>query len=173
MGKFVRIALLTSVLMASGTLIAAQTQPPAPAQPKAAAASQHKLVLPDQVKWGQAPPALPPGAQMAVLDGDPTKPGLFTIRLKFADGWSVAPHWHPTSEHVVVLSGTFSVGVGDKADAANMHAMTTGSFAKMPARVRHYASAKGETTIQIYGTGPFVLNYVNPADDPRTKTGTK
>ena len=172
MGQLVRIMLLTSVLVVTGALVAV-AQPPAPSKPKAAAASQHKLVLPDQVKWGPAPPALPPGAQMAVLDGDPTKPGLFTIRLKFADGWSVAPHWHPTDEHVVVLSGTFAVGVGDKADAANTHAMTTGSFAKMPARVPHYASAKGETTIQIYGTGPFVLNYVNPADDPRKKTGTK
>ena len=173
MSKLVRIMVLASVLVLSGAL-SAVAQPPAPSKPKPApAASSHKMVAPDQMKWGPAPPALPPGAQMAVLDGDPTKPGLFTIRLKFPDGWSVAPHWHPTDEHVVVLSGTFAVGVGDKADAANMHAMSAGSFAKMPRRVHHYGTAKGETTIHIYGTGPFVLNYVNPADDPRKKAGTK
>ena len=185
MRKLLRIMLVTSVVLVPGAPIAAaQTAAPAKPQPKAAApatgqhkaaapaTSQHKMVLPDQVQWGPAPPSLPPGAQMAVLDGDPSKPGMFTIRARFPVGWAVPAHCHPTDEHVVVFSGTFMVGLGDKADPAKMHPLTAGSFAKMPRRVNHFASAKGETILQIYGAGPFVLNYVNPADDPRKKTET-
>jgi hypothetical protein len=96
MNKLLRIMLLTSAVLVSGALMAAaQTTAPAKPQPKAAApaASQHTVVLPDQVQWGPAPPSLPPGAQMAVLDGDPNKPGMFTIRAKFPDGWAVPAHW--------------------------------------------------------------------------------
>ena len=86
MGQFVRIMLLTSVLVVTGALVAV-AQPPAPSKPKPAAAGQQPQDDHTRsVKWGPAPPALPPGAQMAVLDGDPSKPGLFTIRAKFPDG---------------------------------------------------------------------------------------
>ena len=171
MREHTRIFLLASFLIASGALVAdAQTAPPDKQKP--AAASQHTMVLPDQLKWGPAPPSLPPGAQVAVLDGDPAKPGMFAIRIKFPDGYSVAPHWHPTDENVVVISGTFMMGLGDKADVGSMHSLPAGSFSRIPRRARHYARAKGETTIHLYGTGPFVLNYVNAADDPRKKSQT-
>ena len=170
MRRSARILVLTGLLVGVATLIAAaQTKPTAKPQ-GAAAASQHTIVTPDQIKWGPAPPALPPGAQMAVLSGDPTKPGSFTVRAKFPDGYSVAPHWHPTDENLVVIAGTFMVGIGDKADTASMHTMPVGSYTKMPRGVHHYARAKGETIIQIYGMGPFVVNYVNANDDPRKKT---
>lgn len=172
MNKSLRILLLVGFLVTSGAL-AAGAQTKAPPKPQAAAGGEHTMLTPDQLKWGPAPPSLPAGAQMAVLSGDPTKPGLFTIRAKFPDGWAVAPHWHPTDEHLTVVSGTFMVGVGDKADAATMHSLTAGSFAKMPRRVHHYARAQGETVVQVYGMGPFVLNYVNPSDDPRKKTTTE
>jgi|SoiMethySBSTD1v2_1073268.scaffolds.fasta_scaffold1494994_1 quercetin dioxygenase-like cupin family protein len=133
-------------------------------------AQPHTMITPNDVKWGPAPPALPAGAQLAVLSGDPSKAGPFTIRVKFPDGYKVSPHWHPTDENVTVLEGTFAMGVGDKLDASNAHDMTVGSFVRMPKGTRHYALAKGETVVQVHAEGPFVINYVNPNDDPRKQT---
>jgi quercetin dioxygenase-like cupin family protein len=128
----------------------------------------HVIVTPDQIKWGPGPPALPPGAQLAVLEGDPSKAGVpFTIRAKFPDGYRVPPHWHPTDEKVVVVQGSLGVGVGNKFDQSAGHLLPTGSYASMPKGLRHYAWAVGETEIQISGIGPFEVNYVNAADDPR------
>ena len=147
---------------------AARPKPPA----AAAATSQHVMVTPDQVKWGPAPPALPPGAQAAVLAGDPAKPAMFVVRIKFPDGYTVPPHWHPTDEYVTVLSGTLMAGIGDKMDPAALHAMPAGAIAKMPRKTNHYVRAKGETTVQVQAIGPFVVTYVNPNDDPRRKKTT-
>jgi len=131
-------------------------------------ADGHILLSPDMIKFGPAPPSLPAGAQIAVLEGDPTKAGMpFTIRGKFPDGYKVPPHWHPTDEKVTVLQGTLGMGLGEKFDPAAGHQMPAGSFALMPKGVRHYAWAIGETVIQVSGMGPFEVNYVNPMDDPR------
>ncbi len=139
----------------------------------AAPATAHVMVTPADLKWGSVPPTLPAGAQLAVLDGDPTKPGYFSIRLKMPDGYKVAPHWHPTDENIVVVQGVFKIGGGDTYSDSATHELTAGSFTKMPKRMHHFAGAKGETIIQIYGSGPFVVNYLNPADDPSKKSGTK
>jgi quercetin dioxygenase-like cupin family protein len=127
----------------------------------------HTMVMPNDVKWGPAPPGLPPGAQFAVLSGDPSKAELFTIRLKAPDGYKIMPHWHPTDENVTVLEGRFVMGMGEKFDEAAAHEMPVGSFNRVPKGARHYAMAKGETVVQVHGLGPFVINYVNPNDDPR------
>jgi quercetin dioxygenase-like cupin family protein len=127
-------------------------------------------VLPTEIKWGPAPPALPPGAQAAVLAGDPGKEGVFVIRIKFPAGYRIPAHWHPTDELVTVLSGSCQVGMGDKFDAASLQTYPAGSFVTIAKEMRHYAQAKGPVVIQVTGMGPFVLTYVNPADDPRTKT---
>jgi hypothetical protein len=131
------------------------------------AQQSHTMLTPNDVKWGPAPPSLPAGAQIAVLSGDPTKAGAFTFRLKAPDGYKIMPHWHPTDENVTVLEGTFLMGVGEKFDEAGAHEMPVGSFARMPKETRHYAMAKGETVVQVHAVGPFVINYVNPNDDPR------
>jgi quercetin dioxygenase-like cupin family protein len=132
------------------------------------AGSAHVLVTPDQVKWGPAPPSLPAGAQLAVLEGDPSKVGVpFAVRAKFPDGYRVPPHWHPTVERVVVLQGSLGLGMGDKFDQAAGQELPVGSYASMPKGVRHFAWAIGETVVQISGVGPFEVNYVNAADDPR------
>ena len=107
---------------------------------------------------------------MAVLDGDPGKPAPFVIRAKFPDGYKVMPHFHPTDESVTVLSGTFMVGMGDTWNDSSMTTLKAGDFAKMPKLMHHYAGSKGETIIQIHGTGPFAITYVNPKDDPRKKS---
>jgi anti-sigma factor ChrR (cupin superfamily) len=129
------------------------------------------LLTPSDLKWMPAPPetGMPSAVQMTVLSGDPSKTGLFSARLKIPDGGKVAAHWHPTDEHVTVIDGTFAAGMGDKFDESALHDFPAGSYVLMPKRMHHFATAKGETIVQVHAMGPFVLNYVNPADDPRKK----
>jgi len=126
----------------------------------------HVLVTPGELKWGDPPPVLEKGATFAVVSGDPGKTGLFVVRLQMPAGYRIAPHWHPTDEHVTVISGTFALGMGDKMDKATMKSLPAGGYALLPAESHHYAMATAATIVQIEGPGPFVLNYVNPADDP-------
>lgn len=154
------------LLIAVASLAFAQ----APSQHQTTAHSNHVIIVPDEIKWGPAPPSLPAGAQIAVLQGDPSKAGsAFNARLKFPDGYKVPPHWHPTDEHVTVLQGKLIMGTGDKFDSGTARELPAGSYSYMPTGVRHYAQAKGETIINVNGTGPFLVNYVNSADDPRIK----
>jgi quercetin dioxygenase-like cupin family protein len=92
---------------------------------------------------------------------------LFGYRVKFPDGYLIAPHFHPGDEHLVVLSGTFHMGMGERYDAAKARAMPAGSFMVMPKGKPHFAWTTGETVIHVYALGPWGLTYVNPADDPR------
>jgi hypothetical protein len=119
------------------------------------------------LQWGPAPPVFPAGAQLAVVSGDPSKAGPFVIQLKLPDGYKLAPHFHPTAEHVETISGTFMYGMGDMLMSANMKPLTVGKSVDIPANMHHYAQAKGATIVQVTSTGPFVLTYVNPADDPQ------
>ena len=164
--RTIAIALMAGLCAAS---VGAQTSKPAGKKPAAAA---HVILTPGDMKWGPAPPVLPAGAQVAVLDGDPFKPGFFTLRLKFPDGYKIPAHTHPTDENIVVVSGTFKAGMGDAFSESGLHEFPAGSFLKMPKQMRHFASARGEVVVQIYGTGPFVVNYVDPNDDPTKKTST-
>src|SRR6476660_4974375 len=85
---------------------------------------------PDNIPWGPAPPFLAPGAQLAVLEGNPAAPsGDYTVRLKMPDGYRISPHWHPLRENVTVISGTFKLGMGDVFEKNKMKAFTAGSFA--------------------------------------------
>jgi quercetin dioxygenase-like cupin family protein len=137
----------------------------------AVAAQSHAIVvLPDQVSWGLAPAVLPTGAKLAVVEGDPTAAGPYTMRLLIPDGYRIPPHFHPAPEHVTVLEGTFKVGMGEKFDAAAMKELPVGTFAALDPGMRHFAQAKGRTIIQLHGIGPWSLTYVNPADDPQKRT---
>lgn len=130
-------------------------------------ASETNAFAPDSIPWGPAPPVVRPGAQFAVLEGDPTaSTGDFTIRLKMPDGFRIAPHWHPQRENVTIISGTFRVGMGDEFDAKKMKAFTAGSFAFLDPDMHHYAMACGETIVQVHGQSPLQFNYINPDDDP-------
>jgi mannose-6-phosphate isomerase-like protein (cupin superfamily) len=133
-------------------------------------ASAQNTFTPDEIKFGPAPPFLPPGAELAVLEGDPmAATGDFTIRLKMPDGYKVAPHTHPNRENVTVLSGTLKVGMGDQFEAAKMASFKAGSFAYLDPNMHHYAMASGETVIQIHGMSPVKFNYIDPAYDPSGK----
>ncbi|MGZ3427352.1 MAG: cupin domain-containing protein, partial [Polyangia bacterium] len=124
-------------------------------------------------KWGDPPPVFAKGAKMAVILGDPSKPGmLYILRFKAPAGYKIMPHWHPMEENVTVLSGSFAIAMGDKMDM-KAKAYPPGSFFSMPAKMHHFAFAKKDTVIEVSGIGPFALTYVNPADDPSKQTATK
>jgi quercetin dioxygenase-like cupin family protein len=125
------------------------------------------FVTPAKVKWVDAPPVLPPGAKVALLQGDPAKPGPFVMRVRLPDGYRVPPHTHPKRESVTVLSGTLYVGMGDTFDPKKGREMPAGAYGSWPEGMSHYVWAKGETVIQVNASGPWALNYVNPKDDPR------
>jgi quercetin dioxygenase-like cupin family protein len=118
------------------------------------------------LKWGPAPPAFPAGAQMAVLSGDPSSAGTFVIRLKMPAGYKIPAHNHPTDEYATVITGDFSLGMGDKLDAAKSAHLAAGGFAKAPAQMNHFAWTKDGAVVQVSADGPFAMTYVNPADDP-------
>ncbi len=120
--------------------------------------------------WGPAPAVFAAGAQMAVVSGNPMAAGPYAIRLKLPNGYKIAPHFHPTDETVEVKQGVFLYGMGDTFDATAMKTMNVKDKGTLPANGHHYATAKGATIIEVSATtGPFVLTYVNPADDPTKK----
>jgi len=170
---FVAAATLFSMpIVVASALAAGPTA--APAQPMSTTAA---APLPEMnvvtglngVKWGPGNPAFPPGAQMAVMTGDPTSTGFISIRAKLPAGYKVPPHFHPTDEHVTVLSGSMAFGMGDAMDAKTEKTVTRGGYFVAPAQMHHYAIAKTESVIQIDLNGPFGITYVNAADDPRNK----
>lgn len=132
----------------------------------ATAAGSHVMMPPGELKWGDPPPSLPPGAKMAVVSGDPTQAQPFVVRAQVPAGYKVAPHWHPGTENLTVLAGTVALGMGEQFDESTMTQLATGGYASLPAEMRHSFMSKTAATIQIHGMGPFVVNYVNPADDP-------
>lgn len=134
------------------------------------AMAEDVMLTPDDMKWGPAPDALPAGAQVAVLDGDPTKPGPYTMRLKMPADYRIPPHRHASPEHVTVISGKFNVAKGEKDDpAVKGTELPPGSYFMMSPKSAHYAWAREETVVQLHGRGPWKINYINPDDDPRKK----
>jgi quercetin dioxygenase-like cupin family protein len=119
------------------------------------------------IEWKAGPAAIPPGAKMAVLEGDPTKEGPFVVRFQFPDGYHVPPHTHPKTERVTVISGALYLATGEALDRNSAKKLPAGSFGYWPAGMKHTAWSEGETVIQLHGIGPWQINYVNPADDPR------
>lgn len=149
-------ALVAAILVASSFARAEQKKPEA------------TFVGPHDIKWGEAPPEFPRGAQLAVLVGDPTKSGQFAMRLKLPDGYKLKPHWHSQDEQITVISGTFILRMGDTMDAP-AHELSMGSFHFLPAKSHHSAEARGDVVVQVNGLGPFDIHYVNPADNPNKK----
>jgi uncharacterized RmlC-like cupin family protein len=146
------------------------SKPMAKPAPKSAPAAHKNAFTPDQIQYGPAPAFLPPGASLAVMEGNPMgATGDYTVRLKMPDGYKVAPHWHPKRENVTVISGTLKVGMGDKFDESKMMSFPAASFAYLDPSMHHYAMGSGETVLQIHGMAPLKINYVDPNDDPSKK----
>ena len=123
---------------------------------------------PAALKWGPAPAALPGGAEMAVVSGDPGKKGMFVVELKMPANYAVPPHWHPTTERVKVLSGQVHYAMNDKL-MSSPKTLTAGHSVTMTAKMHHWVHAAAPATLQVSGMGPFAITYVDPKDDPRHK----
>jgi hypothetical protein len=123
---------------------------------------------PATIEWRVAE-TLPPGAMIAVLEGDPAQPGFFTMRIKMPDGYRVPAHWHSQQERVTVISGMLNLGSGDGFDPSATKALPAGTYSSMPPHMTHFGWMTGETVLQLSTIGPWTITYVNPADDPRNK----
>ena len=152
------VSITTAAAILAGGALAVQAQ-----------TKSHVISTVAEAQWGPAPPMLPPGAQIAVLAGNPMGDSAYTIRLKFPANYAIPAHSHPTDEHVVVVSGAVTFGMGEKLakGAAGNKTLSPGGFALMPAGMNHFAYTAAESTIILYGQGPVEFKYVNPADDPR------
>jgi quercetin dioxygenase-like cupin family protein len=126
-----------------------------------------KLYPPAEIQWKDGPPSLPPGAKISVLEGDPTKEGMFLMRVRLPDGFHVPAHTHPKPERLTVIQGTFKLAMGDNPKKADARILPAGTYGTWPPGMVHAAWIEGDTIIQLHGTGPWAINYVNPADDPR------
>src|SRR5688572_30243866 len=134
------------------------------------AAHDHaNLYPPADIKWKDGPASLPAGAKVAILEGDPSKEGMFVIRLRVPDGYHIPAHTHPKPERVTVIQGTFKLAMGDKLKMSDAQILPAGTYGIWPPGMVHAAWVDGETIVQLHGMGPWVINYVNPADDPRNK----
>ena len=114
-------------------------------------------------------PSLPPGAKLAVIEGPLNEAVPFTFRLQFPANYQIPAHWHPAVERVTLISGTVNMGIGDKLDKEKTKPLGPGSMAIMQPKTNHFLGTKEETVVQLNGTGPWAITYVNPADDPRKK----
>lgn len=128
----------------------------------------HATMQPDALRW-VAPAAYAPGAQLSIVRGDPSKEGMYVVRLKVPAGFKIAAHTHPNDENVTVLSGSFNVGTGDKLDEAKGMRIAAGGYSFVAKGMTHYAWFTEDTVLQLHGMGPQGVTYVNPADDPRKK----
>lgn len=130
-------------------------------QEKKEADSAHKIVRFGDLKWV----GIMKGCELATVSGDFNADGApFVLRIRCADGIKVPAHWHPTDENLTVLKGTFLVGTGETYEESKLQTMNVGNFMTMPKEMRHFALCKGDTIVQVHGTGPFKVNWVNPSD---------
>lgn len=160
-------AALATTIFAFGT--AAESQMKDMKDSKDGEQAGHIMVVPDDLEWKAGPPSLPAGAEMAVLEGDPSKKGPFTLRIKVPAGYKIPPHTHPAVEHVTVIEGGLQMGLGDKWNDDEMTNLPVSGFAVMEIGTKHFAGSKDGATIQLHGIGPWDIKYLNPADDPRKK----
>jgi quercetin dioxygenase-like cupin family protein len=130
-------------------------------------AMDNKLVTSAEIQWGLGPAILPAGAQAAILYGDPTKDGLFSMRFKLPEGYRVPPHTLSKAGLFTVISGTLRIGTGEKADPNKARAMSVGSFIALAPRTPHFVSVEEETVVQLNNIGPWMITYIDPKDDPR------
>jgi hypothetical protein len=126
----------------------------------------HIMVQPSELEWGPVG-SMNPGAQIAVIEGDLSQEAPFTFRLRLPANYELAPHVHPAYERVTVLSGTLYFAHGEEFDRAQAQALPAGSVAIMSPGDPMYGYTEEETVIQLHGTGPWGIEYINAEDDPR------
>ena len=128
-----------------------------------------RAVLPEDIDWKPFP-AFPPSVRLAVIVGEPSKPGPYAIRVKVPAGVKLMPHWHPEDRIYTVISGVFYIGLGDRFDADRLQAYPAGSVIVLPGNTSHFHWAKsGEYVSQVTAIGPLGLEYLDPREDPRRR----
>jgi len=142
----------------------------------AQAATEDMVLLKDDtaVSWGPPPASLPKGLEFSILSGDPAKPGPFTLRIRIPANFVIAPHTHSTAENLTVLSGSIVHDMGKTLVRGRGKTMNAAGFVFLPGNTPHSLWTNAHPAeIQVTGTGPFGLNYINPADDPRNAPAAK
>jgi len=164
-----RIFLLTAVALIAAPPAAAKT-----ARHHHAVATKAKAAAtPAELKWMDGPPGLPPGATFAVKKGNPEAKGSFTIGIRMPASYSVPPHWHPTDEHVTVVSGKLAYGMSDRVSRTAAQGLGAGGTVVMKAKEHHWVLTADGAEVEVSAMGPFKITYVNPGDDPRPKPEAK
>ena len=166
-----KIASLAAALGATGCIavVGNTTKATVSDTPLSSVLEGRVTVQPGSEEWRTGPASLPAGAQMYVLEGDPTESGPFTMRLKFPRNYIVPPHYHTQVEHLTVISGRMHLGMGETISMGSATLLSAGSYSMMPPGMRHFAHTLEETVIQVNGNGPWRIVYLNSNDDPRNK----
>jgi quercetin dioxygenase-like cupin family protein len=151
-----KLALLAVGLVLSVVAVAQQTAAPGVV-----------ALTPGEMTWASQGVFAVPGMEQLNLVGDPTKPGPYTLRLKFPKGFKIRPHTHPDSREVTILSGIFATGYGETFDVGNLKILPAGSFYTEPANLPHYIEIKEDTVLQVSGVGPSERRFVNPPASPK------
>lgn len=167
-----RLMQLAMAVTLTGPAIAAEpakaaAQNPTAEKPVSLSATKFGDILPENATW-RAFPAFPPEARLAVLVGDPGKPGPYVVRVKLPGGVKLMPHTHPEDRIYTVMAGVFYIGLGTRFDADALKAYPPGAVLVLPANTPHFHWAKsGDYMTQVAGTGPLGITYIAPGDDPR------
>lgn len=136
------------------------------ASPAVAGSDEHEVHAPDQVEWGEGPGFIEPGAELAVLAGDPGA-GPFTVRLRLPEGYDIHSHTHSEPKYLTVIEGAVHVGFGPELDKSEGMRLPAGSFVRVPADHMHYEWFEEETVLQVHMNAPLDVNYVDSDLDPR------
>ncbi|MDK8464836.1 cupin domain-containing protein [Marinobacter sp. SS13-12] len=126
----------------------------------------YTMVTPSDLEWGPVG-SMAPGAKISVIEGNLAEEKPFTIRLRLPADYVIAPHIHPAYERVTVLSGTFHFAHGEEVDRNKATALPEGSVAIMSPGDPMFGYTEEEVVIQLHGTGPWGIEYLDPEDDPR------
>ena len=123
------------------------------------------------LKWAPiTPPGFDEGMEIAAIYGDPAAAGEpYTLRLRLPDGYRFPPHFHPNAENVTVLEGTFLLAMGEEAAEDQLETYAPGDHLYIEPEHPHFGGARGETTIQLHGVGPFEIIVVGSPEDKRAK----
>ena len=128
-----------------------------------------KAILPEDIEWKPFA-AFPPSVRLAVVVGQPSQEGPYTIRVKVPHGVKLMPHKHPEDRVYTVISGVLYIGLGDQFDAVKLQAFPPGSVIILPGNTSHFHWAKsGEYVTQVTAMGPLALN----TSTPRTIRGSE
>lgn len=125
------------------------------------------VLTPSEMSWTSQGPLAAPGMEQVNLVGNPSRPGAYTLRLKFPKGFKIAPHSHPDAREVTIISGVYATGYGDTFDSAKLKILPAGSFYTEPANIPHFIEIEEDTVLQVSGTGPSGRKLVNPFDNSK------